>query len=152
MGENFPAALATPDQIRSLLNDALFDCYRARHDAIDAGTSKIALDLDAMTSRLGYEVIMPIYPDFPKLFNALQSVRSQIAKSRKDRDNREAIYSTLEATDFPALVAQFNELRQNEHMMLAMARRRRWSEAIGIGGFAVGVIAVALAVYFWLHP
>lgn len=112
---------APPDQISALLNDALFDCHRARHDAIDAGTSKIAIDLEIMTRRLGHDVILPAYPEFPRLYKSLRSVRAKIAESRKDRDNREAIYSTLESCDFPALVKQYSDLKENEDMMKAMA-------------------------------
>src|SRR5229473_6540765 len=33
-------------KIEDLLRDAKFGCHRARHDAIDAATAKIAVDLD----------------------------------------------------------------------------------------------------------
>lgn len=143
---------APADDVIELLNDALFDCYRARHDAIDAGTSKIAIDLEIMTSRLGYEVILPVHPTFPKLFQDLQKVRERITESRENRDNREAIYSVLEASDFPALVKSFSELKGNEHIMVAMAKRRRRSELIGVIGGAAAVIAIIVAVVLWYFP
>ena len=62
---------ADEGQIRSLLDDAKFDCHRARHDAIDAATSKIAIDLEIMVSKLGYHAILPAYPDFPQLYQNL---------------------------------------------------------------------------------
>jgi hypothetical protein len=139
-------------EISALLNDALFDCYRARHDAIDAGTSKIAIDLDIMTSKLGYEVILPVHPAFPKLFQDLQKIREKIIESRRDRENRENIYSVLEVSDFPALVKAFNELKGNEHMMIAMAKRRRRSELIGIVGGIAAVLAIFVAFLLWYFP
>ena len=139
-------------EIESQLHDALFDCHRARHDAIDAGTSKIAIDLEIMTKKLGYEVILPIYPEFPKLYKELRLVRAKIIASRRDRSSREAIYSVIEATDFPNLVRSYNLLMENEEMMKSMARRRRRSELCGIIGTIVGVIGVILAVIFWYYP
>jgi hypothetical protein len=53
--------------ISKLLQDALFDCYRARHDAIDAATSKIAIDLEIKVEKLGFEAILPAFQEFPKL-------------------------------------------------------------------------------------
>jgi hypothetical protein len=143
---------APAGEISALLNDALFDCYRARHDAIDAGTSKIAIDLEIMISRLGYEVILSVHPAFPKLFQDLQKIRDKIIDSRRDRENREKIYSVLEASDFPVLVKSFAELRGNEHMMVAMAKRRRRSELIGIVGFITAAIAIIVAILAWICP
>ena len=65
------------EEVEALLNDALFNCHRARHDAVDAGTSKIAIDLDIMTTRLGYEVILPVHPAFPKLVQDLRVIRTK---------------------------------------------------------------------------
>jgi uncharacterized protein YdcH (DUF465 family) len=53
-----------PDDIRKLLHDADFDCHRARHDAVDAATSKIATDLKAMTDKLGYHAVLKAYQVF----------------------------------------------------------------------------------------
>lgn len=39
------------EKIIGLLQDAEFDCHRARHDAIDAATSKIAVDLEIATKK-----------------------------------------------------------------------------------------------------
>jgi len=36
------------NKVRALLDDALFDCYRARHDAVDASISTIAAELDVL--------------------------------------------------------------------------------------------------------
>jgi hypothetical protein len=123
--------ITSPEDVRtitSLLDDACFDCCRARHDAVDAATGKIALDIDTMVSKLGYDSILPACPSFPRLFRELQAVRAKIAESRGKREDRESIYSVLEAIDFPSLVASFNELRASEDMMKALAKKSRRSE------------------------
>jgi hypothetical protein len=83
------------DRITALLDDARFDCHRARHDAIDAATAKIAADLEIMVEKLGCESILPAFPSFPSLYRNLTDIRDQICKSRRNRDNREAIYSVI---------------------------------------------------------
>jgi hypothetical protein len=146
------AAGAPQEDIDHLLADAKFDCHRARHDAIDAATSKIAIDLEIMVSKLGYEVILPVYQDFPSLYTKLQAVRDRIAVSRQNRENREAIYSSIEATDFPELIESFNRMRASEHIMIAMAKRRRSSELIGIIGTIIGIAGFVAAIIFWRFP
>jgi hypothetical protein len=107
------------------LNDATFDCHRARHDAIDAGTSKIAIDLDVMVEKLGYEVIIPVYPDFIKFSQQLQSIRDSIAASRGKRENREMIYASIESAHFPELVRSYHTLRLSEEIVTAQVGRQR---------------------------
>jgi hypothetical protein len=139
-------------EVRALLADAEFDCHRARHDAIDSATAKIAVDLEIMTKKLGYEVILPVYGDFPKLVQGLIAIRRKITLSREKREDRDAIYSVLQAADFPRLISMFDDMRSSEHIMKTMARRRRRSEAIGVIGAALGLIGIVVAIYFWQHP
>lgn len=140
------------EEIEALLREARFDCHRARHDAIDAGTSKIAIDLEIMVKKLGAEVILPVCPGFPALFKQLRDVRVKIRASRKDRNNRAAIYQVIESIDFPKFVDEFNKMRDSEDIMKGMAKRRRRSEAIGVGGTVLGIVGVVLAVIFWYYP
>jgi len=83
-----------------LLRDAHFDCCRARHDAIDAATAKIVSDLEIAVARLGPEAVLTSFPEFSQLLGALGEVRDKIAISREDRQNRDAIYETLESGKF----------------------------------------------------
>jgi len=131
----------------SLLQEARFDCHRARHDAIDAATAKMAIDLDIMVKKIGYEVILPVFPKFPNLICDLNEIREKIVASRRDRDDREKIYSVLEVVNFPALVAVHKELLGSEPIMKKMATRRRWLDLSGIAGTIFGIIGVILAIY-----
>lgn len=136
-----------PDEDRkvvALLEDARFDCHRARHDAIDASTAKIALSVDVMTSKLGYDVVLTFCPGFPALVQALNDVRGKIAISRENRLDREAIYGAIEAGDFPALVKQYGDLMKSEPMMIAMAKKGRQRDFFGKYGFWVGVAGLIL--------
>lgn len=143
---------ASREDIDDLLADAKFDCHRARHDAIDAATSKIAIDLEIMATKLGYEVILPVDPQFPQLVQGLQAVRDKIAASRKNRQNREAIYSVIEASDFPELVKSYQNLMSSEHIMISIAKKRRRSEAWGVLGTVLGAIGLGAGYLFWKFP
>lgn len=146
------AAGAPDGDVTALLQDAKFDCHRARHDAIDAGVSKISLDLEVMIDKLGYENILPAYSHLADLVNALSAVKEKIGASRANRENREAIYAVIEAADFAELVSMYRKLMGSEKMMTAMARRARRSDIIGVVGAVFGVAGLIAAIYFWLHP
>lgn len=146
---------ASQHDIDGLLADARFDCHRARHDAIDTATAKIAITIDIMVEKLKYEAILPAFGEFPALVNDLALVRQKISVSRKARENREAIYTAIEVTDFPALVTRFQSLQASEPIMKQLAKRNRWQDFFGKWGFVFGVAGVVgCGICIWLvyHP
>ena len=132
--------------ISALFQDAEFDCHRARHDAIDSATATIGVELKIIASKIGYDVILQCHPEFPKLVADLNNVRDKIAISRKNRSDREAIYSTIEAADFQEIVESYRNLMASEEMMKSMARRRRWERVINYGIGVLGLILAGIAV------
>jgi hypothetical protein len=136
-----------PKKIEALLRDAQFDCLRARHDAIDASTSKIAADIDVMSQKLRYEAILVAFPRFADLSRNLRDVRKKIVQSRGDRDNRDKIYAVISAADLPKLVDEYNALRDAEPIMRSMARRQRVERVLT--RFALAIALLALAVETW---
>lgn len=123
-----------------LLAEARFDCHRARHDAIDVGSSIIAGECEAMARHLGYEVILKTYPEFPALNAQLAKARRMIADSRQDRDKREEIYAELEDVAFPALVDKFNALKASGPIMAELAKSQRRKNAFLLWGCVATVI------------
>jgi hypothetical protein len=140
---------APTEDINSFLCDAKFDCYRARHDAIDVATSKMAIDIEVMINKLKYSAILPAYPGFPKLFAEITEVRKKIATSRGNRENREAIYSVIESTDFPKLVSRFQEMKSCEQIMKAVAKSERKYKLIAIISLFLAVISLAVNFVPW---
>ncbi|MBK8209654.1 MAG: hypothetical protein IPK78_06420 [Rhodospirillales bacterium] len=69
------------ESINNFLQDAEFDCHRARHDAIDAATATIAIHLEAAADRIGYDAILSGFPQFPTLRKKLRIVRDKIKQS-----------------------------------------------------------------------
>lgn len=72
-------------RIAELLHDAKFDCLRARHDATDAAASKIALDLEIMRKKLGYNAILKTCPDFAAFTNLLVHINEKSHRSSSEK-------------------------------------------------------------------
>lgn len=136
-------------KLDAILADTLFACHRARHDAVDTATSKIAIQIDLMTTLLQYEAILPAFPEFPSLVSDLTKLSAPIAISRKERENREAIYLTLLAVDFPELVAKYRRLLACEAIIKQVAARNRQRDFFGRWGFILALIALVAAVVFF---
>jgi len=131
---------APHEEAMVLYNDVKFNCLRARHDAIDSVVSKISLDADAAVSKLGYDVILKAFPNFTQLFLKLDAINKNIAKSRKNRNDREAIYATVSNSNLPDLVKLYNEFRASEPIMVGLAKNERRNKAISYLLGATGVI------------
>lgn len=138
----------------ALLRDAKFDCHRARHDAIDAATSKMAGDLNAAVEYLPAKVVMGNFPDFSEFYAHLLEVRGKISESRENRDDRDKIYDSIQATDLDRLVTLYNRFRACEPLMIKTAeqeqRTERRNKLFGYGGLAVGIIGVIIALVTYL--
>ena len=154
--EAIQPTISAPDRVQALLQDANFNCHRARHDAIDAGTSKIASDLDIMVSKIGHDAILKCYPDFAVMRHELSEIRAVIVESRGNREGRAAFYVNLENAQFPAIVKRHVTLQAAEPMMREMAsasrRAKFYSWIFGFGGLAFGVIGFGFAIYAWEYP
>jgi hypothetical protein len=83
-------AVQKTDKARALaiLSDALHDCYRARHDAIDAFISTMNRHVELMTSRLGYSRVAIALPDLGSLILSLSTAQEKKAESRSRRLDR----------------------------------------------------------------
>lgn len=133
------------DEINSLLQDAQFNCLRARHDAIDAATAKIAIDLEIATDKIGYDAILSAMPSFAELHGLLNKIREKVRESRKDRENRERIYELIENTDFKALVKKYRSFQEAEPIMKKIAAKRRQRMVINYIFGASGVIGLLIS-------
>lgn len=137
------------DSAKKKLSDAHFDCCRARHDAIDAATSKIVSDLDIALERLGPKAIVECYPDYTSVVTRLGKVRGLVAISRENRDDRDAIYASIQADELPELVEKYREFRASEKMLIAYARSERRNNLIP---WVIAVAGLLIAAASWLWP
>lgn len=144
-------ALAAGDLPKALglLSDAHFDCSRARHDAIDAATSKMVGDIHLAITKLGAPAVMAAFPEVSKLLGDLGETRDLIAVSREQRENRDLVYASIENDELPELVKRYRAFVASEALMKSYVRRAR-GEVIFLRATTVG--SLALAALAWLLP
>jgi len=142
------------DMALSLLRDAKFDCHRARHDAIDAATSKMTGDLSAAVEFLSAKIVTQNFSEFTEFYGDLLSVRERIAESRENRENRDAIYESIQSVDLDRLVTLYNRFRACEPLLIetanAESRAERRSKLFGYGGLAIAAFSIIISVALYL--
>ncbi len=133
------------------LRDAIADCYRAQHDAMDATVAYSVKTMMKYLKHFGDAVVFEQYPDFYKLYQRVIAIQKRCEESRQDRLNREKIYSHVFSEDFPSMVDSFREFNQKmmesrqqiKHMRQFMAGREI---AVALSG-----LAVFIAILYFLR-
>ncbi len=141
------------DEICALVEDARFDCHRARHDAIDAALTQMAIDTDNLARQVGYDVVHNSFPDFVNFVERLDEARTSIVKSRGNRADRNAIYTAISSGDFPGLVQDYKALRRSRTVMEIILGRKKLGVWVGImWGAIIAIPGYVLGWYFWQYP
>jgi hypothetical protein len=130
--------------VRAFLEDARFCCHRARHDAVDAAFSKIAIDLDDLTKRLGFEAMIAAYPEFREFYADFTRARAKIADSRERRGDRAAIYEAIDTVDLPDLVKRYEQIVACTPIAKEFAAKAR----VKAFGFWVMLFLAVLGAFF----
>lgn len=136
------------EKIQALIHDAEFDCIRARHDAIDAATSKMAMDMDIAVSKLGYQAVLTTFTKYAELVSRVDVVRRQIAESRGG--TREQVYTTLEQSEFGLLVSLYSEFKTAEPLMKKFAVQEsdkvKSSTRMALIGIVIGILGTIMGI------
>jgi hypothetical protein len=127
--------------VAALIEDVRFCCYRAQHDAVDAAMSKIAIDLDDLTSRLGFDAVRSAYPEINDFYRDFTLARNAIALSRAKRDNRGAIYDTIAKVNLPDLASRYEALMAVRPIAKWTAARLKLQVVIAITALLATVLA-----------
>ena len=136
-------------KINEFLSDARFNCHCARHDVIDAATTKMILDLDIMERRLGFDAVLAAFPKFGQFYSAVQDAQEKIALARRKRENRQDIYSEIEKINFPDLVTVYNSLKSSEPLMKRIAARNKFTRWIS---YVLAIISILVSLTLWFFP
>jgi hypothetical protein len=138
-----------PDRAIRLLYDAEFDCYRARHDAIDAATSYMTDIMYWACKELGVNNVTASFSNFAELNRMLVSVRQEIAKSRKNREDRDSIYRVIQETDLPKMNELYGEFKASEEIIVLAAKQDRRVQVMNKIFGVVGILSLVLSIVFY---
>jgi hypothetical protein len=137
------------EKVDSLLQDAEYDCHRARHDAIDASVSLMAKNIESVVRKVGYSAICQAYPRFSDLREGLSVVNKKIMQSRESRQSRESFYSSIASEDLLALAELYNSFNASHDVMISIAKKERRSFFISL---FISAVSIILAIIFYFFP
>lgn len=125
------------------VEDAIFDCYRARHDATDAATAAVTLRLERAVDEFGIDIVKEYFPAQAELAGLLLDTQNKIAAARRDTNGRPDLYQDLEVDQLPKIIILFQEFKAQEPHM----KDKRFSKFLLRQGINLGwIIALVVAV------
>lgn len=148
------------ERVNFYLEEAFYNCHRARHDAIDTAAWKMALNLEAVQSDIGPEALMQYFPQVFDFKQVLQEINNLTSESRKSPKNRITQYAMIQDSLFPRALELFRAMNQRKELMLAAVAHRKFEreklaaenvrrerrEKIMIG---LTVLSLVVAVAMW---
>lgn len=139
------------EKAKEYINDGIYNCYCAQHDAVDVATAVVASTLAICARKIGYEHILKVFPDFHHIHETLTDVQVKIRVSRADRTNRDAIYDTITAIDLPKMALQYSRFLAAEPIMKSLAAKERrgnlFKNVLTVLALFVAGVAAAAAIY-----
>lgn len=99
------------DLICRYLADAIEDCVKAKHDAIDAMVDFVTIWFKEHEERIGLKNIVRLFPEYLEATGRIARIQSKIAKSREDRiTSRDGVYNEIEETDYQTLIDLYEKM------------------------------------------
>jgi hypothetical protein len=138
------------------LADAIEDCIKAKHDAIDAMVDFIIIWFGELETRIGTTEMVRIFPEYLSVVSRIALIQDNIVESRGNRvSGRDGVYDNVENEDYENLLKLFNKMKTSQPRVQALIddekstkSRDFWVLAIGSGA---GVLAVVVFVGFELY-
>lgn len=135
----------------SILNDALHDCYRARHDSIDASVGMIAAHVQLSVDNLGYTRVLGALPNLGTFLDNILKVNEKIANSRGRRLNRDSIYEDIKEIDLAAIRRDYGQLKSSEPFLEQEVKRERrrtlMTYLIGAVGLILTIVGILVTAF-----
>lgn len=146
------------EDICRFLADAIEDCVKAKHDAIDAMVDFITIWFHELEQRVGLEKLVELFPEYLDVTAKIVQIQDKISQSREDRiASRDGVYDEIEETDYKSLLQLYDKMRVSRDRVGAIIDRKRqkdrrdfWLLLIPAVG-AVILVAFELYKLFWGH-
>jgi hypothetical protein len=86
----------------------------------------------------------------------LGDVRDKISVSRKNREDRNAIYAAIQQDNLSEIVQKYRQFKASEPLMKEAASLQRKKEArnglLTWGGILIGVAGIGIGIYLYFNP
>jgi len=132
------------EAIRRFLEEAIENCVKAKHDAIDAMLDFVVTWLNEAESTIGPDKLQSIFPEYIDVTGKIVAAQDKIAQSREDRGtSKDAVYDELEQNEYNELLKLYNKMRVSKARVQAVANISRKKQRLNL---VITVVSALVAV------
>ena len=135
---------ATDDDVRRHLIEAIENCIKAKHDAVDSAINYIHEKLDEACTSIGYPRIIAVFPEYVEARKKIREIDKLVIESRKNRSTLTQHYFEIEKRHLNEMVEFYLKLETCPKIVASMARRDR---LVFFGTAIAAGIVLALVLY-----
>jgi hypothetical protein len=144
------------EQIHAYIDDAIEDCVKAKHDAIDAVMSFVVRWFSEQERLIGLRNVQHFYPNYLPLTAKIADIQGKIEQSRGDRTRlRESIYDEIENNGYDDILELYKEMRSSRRRVDKVIWRERWKNRIlwifGVAGFLALIVSIVHLYLYYRH-
>jgi hypothetical protein len=126
LSQNWQDDETTAEQIHAYIDDAIEDCIKAKHDAIDAVMSFVVRWFLEQERLIGLRNVQNFYPKYLPLTAKITDIQEKIEQSRGDRTRlRESIYDEIEKDGYDEILELYKEMRSSRKRVDRVIWRER---------------------------
>jgi hypothetical protein len=143
------------ENICRFLSDAIEDCIKAKHDAIDAMLDFVTIWFKETEKRIGLHRLIEIFPNYIEVTAQISTVQHKIARSREDRvSSRDSLYDEIEIQDYDHILQLYDKMRISRDRIQHIASYAEWRDRILTWGtviMTIGavIVVIDILVKFW---
>lgn len=139
---DFNTGNATDDHLETHFIEAIENCKKARHDAIDSAIAFIHEQYNKLYEAVGLPLISKGYPKYSELRREMLEIDTHIVESRKNRNGLDDIYETIKREHLKKVVDLYIELETSKEaieQIRSQEKRDFWIAVVGVS-FIVGLV------------
>lgn len=137
------------ESINVHLIEAIENCRKARHDALDSAVNFVQDQLDKLVLAVGLDTVAICFPKYTELKPQLKKVSNLIVESRKTRVTLDDQYEQIKRDHLSSICDLYTEMEVARDAIKALEKRRRnefWKAALIIGVIISAIIGILIAV------
>jgi|CXWL01.1.fsa_nt_gi hypothetical protein len=146
---DFNAGNTTDDCLETHFIEAIENCKKARHDAIDSAIAFIDDQYTKLTDTVGLLLITRGFPQYPEFRKEMRKIDTLVVESRKNRNGLNSSYETIKKEHLEKMVDLYFEMESSKEVIDLLRKKERKDFWISIvtASFVIGIV-VALIITF----
>lgn len=158
---DFNTKNATDDCLEAHFIEAIENCKKARHDAIDSAIVFIHEQYSQLCDAVGLALISKGFPKYSELRREMQEIDTHIVESRKNRNGLDNNYETIKREHLKKVVDLYIELETSREVIEQIRNKEKkdfWlsvvavSFIIGLVGALIITVADKKGAFDWITP